>query len=175
MSCALGWGTVVSRCNQVYYEVAKLLLGAGAAVDQANTNGLSPLFVTSLKGHRECVQLLLGAGITPRRVASLRGPRECAQRLLGAALHLGVEVGLGLCARLLREQQVVIDSGERVVAYRSLRRAGHDMIPHAKKMCTDPSPQVRREIALSLRDIPAEKTKEIFVELAKRCNRTCCR
>jgi putative heme-binding domain-containing protein len=37
-------------------------------------------------------------------------------------------------------------------------------------MCTDPSPQVRREIALSLRDVPAEKTKDIFITLAKNCD-----
>ena len=79
--------------------------------------------------------------------------------------HIG-DKGIKACIKMLGSD----DSDERVVAYRSLRRAGHDMIPHAKRMCTDPSPQVRREIALSLRDIPAEKTKEIFVELAKRCN-----
>ena len=37
-------------------------------------------------------------------------------------------------------------------------------------MCTDPSPQVRREVALSLRDIPTDRTTNIFVELARRCD-----
>ena len=79
--------------------------------------------------------------------------------------HIGNE-GIETCIRMLKDT----DSEKRVVAYRSLRRAGHDMVPHARRMCADPSPQVRREIALSLRDIPAEKTKDIFINLAKNCN-----
>lgn len=37
-------------------------------------------------------------------------------------------------------------------------------------MAKDPSPQVRRDIALSLRDIPADNTADIFVKLAKLCD-----
>ena len=76
--------------------------------------------------------------------------------------------GIDACIKMLEDE----NSDQRVVAYRSLRRAGHDMIPHARRMCKDKSPQVRREIALSLRDLPAEKTKDIFIELAKRCDTT---
>ena len=57
-----------------------------------------------------------------------------------------------------------------MVAYRALRRAEHDIVPHARHLCRDPSSQVRREVALSLRGIPAERTAGIFVELAKRCD-----
>lgn len=76
------------------------------------------------------------------------------------------KAGLDTCIAMLKSE----NSQKRVVAYRALRRAGHDMIPHARRMCRDQSPQVRREIALSLRDIPAERTKDIFVELAKLCD-----
>ncbi|MCP4923809.1 MAG: hypothetical protein GY915_07255, partial [bacterium] len=93
------------------------------------------------------------------------GNKWIAARAVWLLPYIGDE-GIETCIRMLRDT----DSEKRVVAYRSLRRAGHDMIPHARRMCTDPSPQVRREIALSLRDVPAEKTKNIFITLAKNCD-----
>ena len=88
-----------------------------------------------------------------------------AARAVWLLPYLGDE-GMNACVAMLAHE----DSQQRVVAYRALRRAGHDMVPHARRMSADPSPQVRREIALSLRDMPAERTKDIFIELAKRCD-----
>ena len=90
-----------------------------------------------------------------------------AARAVWLLPYLGEE-GLGTCLSLLKDQR----SPQRVLAYRALRRAGHDMVPHARHLAVDPSPQVRREIALSLRDLPAAKTADIFVELARRCDTT---
>jgi len=88
-----------------------------------------------------------------------------AARAVWLLPHLGEE-GVQKCLSLLENK----DSQQRVVAYRALRRAGHSMLPHARRLATDHSPQVRREIALSLRDLPATETAEIFVELARRCD-----
>ena len=88
-----------------------------------------------------------------------------AARAVWLLPHLG-DHGVQHCIALLDHEH----SQMRVVAYRALRRAGHDIMPLARRMCTDPSPQVRREVALSLRDIPAQRTTDIFVELAKRCD-----
>ena len=41
------------------------------------------------------------------------------------------------------------------------------MIPHAKKLAKDSDTGIRRDVALSLRSIPFEKSKDLFVELAK--------
>ena len=41
------------------------------------------------------------------------------------------------------------------------------MVPHAKKLASDADTGIRRDVALSLRSIPFEKSKNIFVELAK--------
>ena len=38
------------------------LLGAGAAVDKADSDGYTPLFVACLQGHAEVATVLLGAG-----------------------------------------------------------------------------------------------------------------
>ena len=88
-----------------------------------------------------------------------------AARAVWLLPYLG-ENGITTCISLLKHQR----SEWRLLAYRALRRAGHDMIPHARQMAADPSPQVRCEIALSLRDIPFARTGAIFVELARHCD-----
>ena len=93
--------------------------------------------------------------------------RWIAARAIWLLPHLGDE-GVNACIEILEHEH----AERRLVAYRALRRAGHHMLPHARRLATDPSPQVRRDIALSLRDIPAEKTADIFVELARRCDTT---
>ncbi|WP_038168339.1 PVC-type heme-binding CxxCH protein [Verrucomicrobium sp. BvORR106] len=56
----------------------------------------------------------------------------------------------------------------RVIAYRALRRANHNVVTMATKMASDASPAVRREVALSLRDVPFAQSGPILVEVAKR-------
>ncbi|NBV84935.1 MAG: dehydrogenase, partial [Verrucomicrobia bacterium] len=59
------------------------------------------------------------------------------------------------------------DEGKRLVAYRALRRAGEDIVTLAAKMAEDKSAAVRREVALSLREIPAEKSLPLLVKLGR--------
>lgn len=56
----------------------------------------------------------------------------------------------------------------RVAAYRALRQVVQDILPYAAMMSNDTSAFVRREVAISLRDIPFTKTKNILLELLKR-------
>jgi putative membrane-bound dehydrogenase-like protein len=59
------------------------------------------------------------------------------------------------------------DSMDRIVAYRALR-AVKGVVPEiATRLAQDPSPAVRREVALSLRDVPFEKAGDILLTLAK--------
>ncbi|MGI8635943.1 MAG: PVC-type heme-binding CxxCH protein, partial [Segetibacter sp.] len=60
------------------------------------------------------------------------------------------------------------DTQLRAAAYRALRQTTQDILPYAVKMASDTAAFVRREVAISLRDLPYEKTKEILVELIKR-------
>lgn len=55
----------------------------------------------------------------------------------------------------------------RLVAIRAIRAAGGDPVKLAEKMASDASPMVRREIALSLREVPAEKSVPLLVKIAK--------
>tara|TARA_B100000700_G_scaffold331688_1_gene467103 strand:- start:1234 stop:3948 length:2715 start_codon:yes stop_codon:yes gene_type:complete len=56
----------------------------------------------------------------------------------------------------------------RITAYRALRSHQDKILSLAKKMSTDESPAVRREVAISLRDISAIEKIPILVEIAKR-------
>ncbi|MDH4297434.1 MAG: c-type cytochrome [Cyclobacteriaceae bacterium] len=55
----------------------------------------------------------------------------------------------------------------RVTAFRALRQFEMDIIPIADKMSNDPSPFVRREVAVALRDLPFDKTRPVLLRLAE--------
>ena len=60
------------------------------------------------------------------------------------------------------------DETQRLVAYRALRRADQDVLAMAKRMATDSSAALRREVALTMRDVPLEQSRDILLEIAKR-------
>lgn len=57
------------------------------------------------------------------------------------------------------------DETQRLVAYRALRAAGKDVLGHAAKLATDASPVVRAEVAVSLRDVPADKSVPLLAKI----------
>ncbi|MEO6787496.1 MAG: PVC-type heme-binding CxxCH protein, partial [Chthoniobacteraceae bacterium] len=59
------------------------------------------------------------------------------------------------------------DATMRLVAYRALRTANHNVLAMAAKMASDESAAVRREVALTMRDMPAERSVPILVKLAQ--------
>lgn len=59
------------------------------------------------------------------------------------------------------------DEQVRLVAYRSLRRANQDVPAMARRMASDKSAALRREVALTMRDLPLEQSKDILLQLAK--------
>ncbi len=65
----------------------------------------------------------------------------------------------------------LLDSKEdsiRLVAYRSLHRAGYDRMALTTRFADDPSPAIRREVALHLRDIPATKAVPLLDKIASK-------
>jgi putative heme-binding domain-containing protein len=48
-----------------------------------------------------------------------------------------------------------------------MRRAGLDMMPAASRLARDTDPGVRREVALSLRDQPADRALDVLVDIAR--------
>jgi putative membrane-bound dehydrogenase-like protein len=59
------------------------------------------------------------------------------------------------------------DATQRLVAYRALRVVNHEVLAMAEKMAADPSAAIRREVAVTLRDVPREKSLPILVKLAR--------
>lgn len=59
-------------------------------------------------------------------------------------------------------------ANQRLVAFRALQRVGEPILPHARRLAADPSPAVRREVALSMRDVPLDQCEDILLALAER-------
>lgn len=99
--------------------------------------------------------------------------KHIAARAIWLLPHLGEE-GKAECAQLLKSDQAHV----RLTAYRALRRInpigsqGTAIIPFAKQLANDSDPGVRRDVALSLRDLPAAQTKSIFAILAPQVDHT---
>jgi len=75
--------------------------------------------------------------------------------------RLGAD-GLARVERLLDSP----DANLRVTAYRALRQAGGAQ-RHAARLARDPSAAVRREVALSQRDVPFDAAREVLLTLAR--------
>jgi putative heme-binding domain-containing protein len=61
------------------------------------------------------------------------------------------------------------DPQMRAVAFRALRQVQEqeDVLAHARQLASDDSPALRREVAIFLRDVPLDQSKEIMIELAE--------
>jgi putative membrane-bound dehydrogenase-like protein len=59
------------------------------------------------------------------------------------------------------------DEQTRIVAYRALRHYKSNLVHMANRMAKDPSPAVRREVALSMRDVPVKYSRGVLREIAK--------
>ncbi len=58
------------------------------------------------------------------------------------------------------------DPQMRITAFRALRQVQAGVLPYAHQLANDPSPAVRREVALALRDVPLEVAQDLIVSLA---------
>lgn len=68
--------------------------------------------------------------------------------------------------RYLAEALTDADPDLRITALRVARRTGRDVMPIARQLVADPSPAVRREVAVALREIDSAGAVEIWAELA---------
>ncbi len=56
----------------------------------------------------------------------------------------------------------------RIAAFRAMRRAGLDVTTTVARLARDTDPGVRREVALSMRDAPAETALPVLTDIARR-------
>jgi putative membrane-bound dehydrogenase-like protein len=59
------------------------------------------------------------------------------------------------------------DPALRIAAYRAMRRAGLDVVPTAARLAHDADAGVRREVAVSMRDQPADRALDILADIAR--------
>jgi putative membrane-bound dehydrogenase-like protein len=70
-----------------------------------------------------------------------------------------------------RETEAMLNSPDaltRAVAYRALRSVSNDVLAYATQLAKDSSAFVRREVAVSLRDVPFARARPILIELMRR-------
>lgn len=71
-----------------------------------------------------------------------------------------------------RVEQLLKDSSPRIreAAFRALRQVQDTstVLKHARELGDDPSPAVRRAVALFLRDIPLSESKDLMIDLTRR-------
>ena len=104
-----------------------------------------------------------GAKSIPAVRKLLDAPNQFIQgRAIWLLAKLGSE-GLKIVEDLLNHK----DEKIRICAFRALRNEDHRILEHASKLAQDPSPAVRREVALAMRYQPFEKSKDILLQIAK--------
>lgn len=102
-----------------------------------------------------------GASALPAVERLLNHPNKyIAARAIWLLPHLG-EQGIKKVESLLDHTNEEV----RLVAYRSLKRSGKNILPYATKLAGDDSSAVRRDVALSLRHYTAAETKDIFLKV----------
>ena len=87
-----GRAALFIACQEDYPEIARLLLEAGAAIDQAKNNGATPLSIACHQGHLEVAKLLSSYGAsraatpfgTPEEVATEEGHADLAAWLVAS-------------------------------------------------------------------------------------------
>jgi len=57
------------------------------------------------------------------------------------------------------------DASTRLVAFRALRSTNSNVLEYARDLAKDPSPAVRRDLAISLRDMGFEKCRQVVMDL----------
>ncbi|MEO6244743.1 MAG: hypothetical protein ABIQ12_04840, partial [Opitutaceae bacterium] len=68
-------------------------------------------------------------------------------------------------AALSRERLRHADAEQRLLGFRALRNAGAEVVALARELIADPSPAVRREVAIPLRDVAGPKKHALVVKL----------
>ncbi|MCF7784842.1 MAG: HEAT repeat domain-containing protein [Prosthecobacter sp.] len=138
----------------------------------------------------------LDLSTTDGQVAALQSPAVHVRAAGAAKLRAQGEAAMPAVAKLLKDEntfiraraawvladlgakgrarvEALLDDSEpqlRVAAFRALRQQNADVLKLAARLAHDPSAAVRREVALSLRDVPLEQARNILVSLAQGCD-----
>lgn len=96
-------------------------------------------------------------------MALLNDPNPYVQSRAVFLLAQSGENGKSTMLDLLKDKNEL----RRIAAFRALKNTDMDILTIANQLVHDPSPFVRREVAIALRDVPFSQTKSIIIELIK--------
>ena len=163
-----GHGTADNRVAGTIYRIApKGFRPAVPKIDLATPEGQvlalrSP--AVNVRGAGFARLKARGASAVPLVTPLLSDPNPyVAARALWLLAQLG-ETG----AARVRAELASPDDDRRRVAFRALRAAGLADLALARRLAEDPSPALRREVAVSLRDARGPEVLPVIVALAKR-------
>ena len=134
--------------------------------DAATLDGL----ITALRSPAVNVRAIGFQGLKPRGASAVNAVaallKDPNPYIRGRAIFLLYQLGAeGQKRAGTPESQT--DPAMKIAAYRAMRRANLDIMPVAARLAKDADPGVRREVALSMRDKPADAAMNVLVDVAR--------
>jgi putative membrane-bound dehydrogenase-like protein len=150
----------------IYRIAPKGFVSRVPAFDPATIEGL----VTALRSPAVNVRAIGFEGLKARGASAIDAVgallKDPSPYMRGRAIYLLYQMGPeGRQRAGAPESQT--DPALKIATYRAMRRANLDILPVAARLARDADAGVRRDVALSLRDLPADKTLDILVDIAR--------
>ena len=155
-----------STAGAIYRIAPKGFVSRPPAFDERTIEGL----ITALKSPAVNVRAIGFEGLRAKGTSAVEAVAalltDANPYIRGRALFLLYQLGADGVARAGAPESQP-DPELKIAAYRAMRRSNHDVLPTAGRLARDADAGVRREVALSLRDVPAERSIPILIELAR--------
>ncbi len=150
----------------IYRIAPKGFVSKAPAFDPKTTDGL----IAALRSPAVNVRAIGFEGLKARGAEAVNAVgallTDPSPYMRGRAIHLLYQLGPEGRQRA-GSPEFHADPVLRIAAYRAMRRAGLDVMPVAARLARDADPGVRREVALSMRDRPADAALDILVDVAR--------
>ena len=150
----------------IYRIAPKGFVSKPPAFDPSTIDGL----ITALRSPAVNVRAIGFEGLKARGAASLNAVAALLgdpnPYIRGRAIYLLYQLGPD-GQRRAGAPESHTDPAMRIAAYRAMRRAGLSVQPIAARLARDADPGVRREVALSMRDVPAAQSLAILADVAR--------
>ena len=155
-----------TTAGAIYRIAPKGFVPAVPKFDASTVEGL----ITALRSPAVNVRAIGFAGLKARGAAAVDAVAalldDSSPYIRGRAIYLLYQLGPE-GRRRAGAPESFTDPALRIAAFRAMRRAGLDVMAVAARLARDADPAVRREVALSLRDQPADASLAILVEIAR--------
>jgi putative membrane-bound dehydrogenase-like protein len=150
----------------IYRIAPKGFVSKVPAFDAATIDGL----ITALRSPAVNVRAIGFEGLKARGASAVDAVaallNDPSPYMRGRAIYLLYQLGPEGRQRAGAPESYA-DPALRITTFRAMRRAGLDVMPVVSQLARDTDPGVRREVAVSMRDQPADKALDILVDIAR--------